>query len=167
MFYIFFLLHVFLLLKINSGYVICPYCDPNHVAYPNLEETCRGYDVPMGNPNPGKVYSASLNKCSPITQQVLQVRNCFLFEISKYLNQYSCFCKSKLHPKISDFSITVTSQLLTFRTRQIRPWSSQSDFSPDVEKSGRILRHRSKVHHRKCTNQGKQIFNFEIFQLIV
>ena len=35
-----------------EGFVICPYCDPNHVAYPNLEEAMRGYDVPMGNPNP-------------------------------------------------------------------------------------------------------------------
>ena len=34
-------------------YVKCPYCDPNHMAYPNLEEAMRGYDVPMGNPNPG------------------------------------------------------------------------------------------------------------------
>jgi len=24
------------------------------MAYPNLEESCRGYDVPMGNPNPGE-----------------------------------------------------------------------------------------------------------------
>ena len=35
------------------GIVLCPYCDPNHMAYPNLEEAMRGYDVPMGNPNPG------------------------------------------------------------------------------------------------------------------
>ena len=33
-------------------FVICPYCDPNHMHIPNLEESCRGYDVPMGNPNP-------------------------------------------------------------------------------------------------------------------
>ena len=37
-----------------SAFVICPYCDPNHMAYPNLEEAMRGYDVPMGNPNPGR-----------------------------------------------------------------------------------------------------------------
>ena len=37
-----------------QSYVICPYCDPNHMAYPNLEEAVRGYDVPMGNPNPGR-----------------------------------------------------------------------------------------------------------------
>ena len=36
------------------AFVICPYCDPNHMAYPNLEEAVRGYDVPMGNPNPGR-----------------------------------------------------------------------------------------------------------------
>ena len=35
------------------GFVLCPYCNPNHMAYPNLEEAMRGYDVPMGNPNPG------------------------------------------------------------------------------------------------------------------
>ena len=35
-------------------FVICPYCDPNHMAYPNMEEAVRGYDVPMGNPNPGR-----------------------------------------------------------------------------------------------------------------
>ena len=35
------------------GGVLCPYCNPSHMAYPNLEEAMRGYDVPMGNPNPG------------------------------------------------------------------------------------------------------------------
>ena len=34
--------------------VICPYCDPNYVDIPGLEEACRGYDTPMGNPNPTK-----------------------------------------------------------------------------------------------------------------
>ena len=24
------------------AYVRCPYCDPNHMAYPNLEEAMRG-----------------------------------------------------------------------------------------------------------------------------
>ncbi len=43
-----------LLLEATYGYVICPYCDPNYMAFPNLEEAMRGYDVPMGNPNPGK-----------------------------------------------------------------------------------------------------------------
>ena len=37
-----------------ESFVICPYCDPNHMAYPNMEEAVRGYDVPMGNPNPGR-----------------------------------------------------------------------------------------------------------------
>ena len=37
-----------------KAFIICPYCDPNHMAYPNLEEAVRGYDVPMGNPNPGR-----------------------------------------------------------------------------------------------------------------
>lgn len=37
----------------GHGFVLCPYCDPNHMAYPNLEEAMRGYDVPTGNPNPG------------------------------------------------------------------------------------------------------------------
>lgn len=41
-----------ILAKIEA-FVLCPYCDPNHMAYPNLEEAMRGYDVPMGNPNPG------------------------------------------------------------------------------------------------------------------
>ena len=60
-------------IKNVKAYVKCPYCDPNHMAYPNLEEAMRlvkiilkylklvrffswfqsGYDVPMGNPNPG------------------------------------------------------------------------------------------------------------------
>ena len=39
---------------ILEAFVICPYCDPNHMAYPNMEEAVRGYDVPMGNPNPGR-----------------------------------------------------------------------------------------------------------------
>ena len=34
--------------------VICPYCDPNYIDIPGLEEACRGYDTPMGNPNPSK-----------------------------------------------------------------------------------------------------------------
>ena len=38
----------------TSGFVLCPYCDPNYIAYPNLEEAMRGYDVPMGDPNPGQ-----------------------------------------------------------------------------------------------------------------
>ena len=33
--------------------LVCPYCDPNYVDIPGLEEACRGYDAPMGNPNPG------------------------------------------------------------------------------------------------------------------
>ena len=37
-----------------NGFVICPYCDPDHSPYPNLKEALRGYDVPMGNPNPTK-----------------------------------------------------------------------------------------------------------------
>ena len=41
-----------LLSPISEAYVLCPYCDPNHHAYPNLDEACRGYDVPMGNPVP-------------------------------------------------------------------------------------------------------------------
>lgn len=37
-----------------SGYVVCPYCDPNYKPYPNVDEACRGYDVPMGNPIPAQ-----------------------------------------------------------------------------------------------------------------
>ena len=44
----------FLFYGSTEAYVICPYCDPNYVAFPNLEEAMRGYDVPMGNPNPGR-----------------------------------------------------------------------------------------------------------------
>ena len=45
-----------LLLSFDSctGFVICPYCDPEHSPYPNLKEALRGYDVPMGDPNPSK-----------------------------------------------------------------------------------------------------------------
>ena len=42
------------LIQTTLGFVLCPYCDPNHIAYPNLEEAMRGYDVPMGDPNPGQ-----------------------------------------------------------------------------------------------------------------
>ena len=38
----------------SEGFVICPYCDPEHSPYPNLKEALRGYDVPMGDPNPSK-----------------------------------------------------------------------------------------------------------------
>ena len=54
------LLRVLILLIVSytvirvKSFVICPYCDPNHMAYPNMEEAVRGYDVPMGNPNPGR-----------------------------------------------------------------------------------------------------------------
>jgi len=50
--------HISLLLCLYSPRVvygvgiICPSCDPNYAAYPNLEEPCRGYDLPMGNPSP-------------------------------------------------------------------------------------------------------------------
>jgi len=37
---------------VSGSFVICPFCDPNYVSYPNLEEPCRGYDLPMGNPSP-------------------------------------------------------------------------------------------------------------------
>ena len=33
---------------------MCPYCDPNYKPYPNVDESCRGYDVPMGNPMPSQ-----------------------------------------------------------------------------------------------------------------
>ena len=32
----------------------CTYCDPNFMAIPGIEEALKGYDVPIGNPNPGK-----------------------------------------------------------------------------------------------------------------
>jgi hypothetical protein len=54
------LLSILLICANVQAYVICPYCDPNYMAYPNLEETCRGYDVPMGNPNPGADPTTSL-----------------------------------------------------------------------------------------------------------
>ena len=38
----------------SNAFVICPYCDPEHSPYPNLKEALRGYDVPMGDPNPSK-----------------------------------------------------------------------------------------------------------------
>ena len=41
-------------LNICTAFVICPYCDPGHSPYPNLKEALRGYDVPMGDPNPSK-----------------------------------------------------------------------------------------------------------------
>ena len=31
----------------------CPYCDPNWNDVPNFPESMKGYDVPMGNPDPG------------------------------------------------------------------------------------------------------------------
>ena len=31
----------------------CPYCDPNFASVPGIEQALMGYDVPMGNPNPG------------------------------------------------------------------------------------------------------------------
>ena len=40
-------------LKVGA-YVVCPYCDPNYKPYPNVDESCRGYDVPMGNPMPSQ-----------------------------------------------------------------------------------------------------------------
>ena len=33
----------------------CEYCDPNFMNLPGLEEALKGYDVPSGNPNPGKL----------------------------------------------------------------------------------------------------------------
>ena len=31
----------------------CPYCDPDWDDVPNLPEAMKGYDVPMGYPDPG------------------------------------------------------------------------------------------------------------------
>ena len=31
----------------------CPYCDPTWNDIPNFPEAMKGYDVPMGNPDPG------------------------------------------------------------------------------------------------------------------
>ncbi len=53
---------LFLGRKCCLGYVICPYCDPNYMAFPNLEEAMRGYDVPMGNPNPGFLKTQSISR---------------------------------------------------------------------------------------------------------
>ena len=43
-----------IILRCVKGFVICPYCDPEHDPYPNIKEAMRGYDVPMGDPNPAK-----------------------------------------------------------------------------------------------------------------
>ena len=48
------LLITILILNPCLAFVICPYCDPGHSPYPNLKEALRGYDVPMGDPNPSK-----------------------------------------------------------------------------------------------------------------
>ena len=46
-----------------GGYVVCPYCDPNFKPYPSIDEACRGYDVPMGNPSPGQGKTDPGNLC--------------------------------------------------------------------------------------------------------
>ena len=33
----------------------CKYCNPNWSYVSNFAEACKGYDVPMGNPNPGNI----------------------------------------------------------------------------------------------------------------
>ena len=33
--------------------VECPYCDPDWYDVPNFPEAMKGYDLPMGNPDPG------------------------------------------------------------------------------------------------------------------
>jgi hypothetical protein len=52
--FVLFIIVLCILTEKSTCFVICPYCDPNYMAYPNLEEAMRGYDVPMGNPNPGR-----------------------------------------------------------------------------------------------------------------
>ena len=55
--FILYLIRIFLsviILRCIKGFVICPYCDPEHDPYPNIKEAMRGYDVPMGDPNPAK-----------------------------------------------------------------------------------------------------------------
>ena len=44
--------------KAREAFGECTYCDPNFMAIPGIEEALRGYDVPMGNPNPGYVFKA-------------------------------------------------------------------------------------------------------------
>ncbi len=36
----------------DFGY--CPYCDPNFSGVPGLAQALTGYDLAMGNPNPGR-----------------------------------------------------------------------------------------------------------------
>ena len=44
----------------------CPYCNPNWNDVPNFPEAMKGYDVPMGNPDPGIyiVHCTSNVKCN-------------------------------------------------------------------------------------------------------
>ena len=40
---------------INKFIGKCRYCDPMYSYISNFAEACKGYDVPMGNPNPGNI----------------------------------------------------------------------------------------------------------------
>ncbi len=37
----------------SADFGFCPYCDPDFVSVPGIQQVLRGYDLPMGDPNPG------------------------------------------------------------------------------------------------------------------
>ena len=47
----------------------CPYCNPTWNDVPNFPEAMKGYDVPMGNPDPGitSLNMDTILKCGRIT----------------------------------------------------------------------------------------------------
>ena len=41
----------------------CPYCDPDWYDVPNFPEAMKGYDLPMGNPDPGINVISNIISC--------------------------------------------------------------------------------------------------------
>ncbi len=37
----------------SEDFGVCPYCDPNFSSVPGMAQALMGYDLPMGDPNPG------------------------------------------------------------------------------------------------------------------
>ncbi|XP_023334523.1 uncharacterized protein LOC111706009 isoform X2 [Eurytemora carolleeae] len=144
---------------ISGSLIMCPYCDPNYMAYPNLEEACRGYDLPMGNPNPDRgktdpgirnlIFEPMYrNKDGYYAMQVdfltanINIK-CDASWSSEVYDNFKDYVKGKQDSSTYGESITVTPEIdfsstisnMDFSTKIPSVFSRSSSTSNDVEKT--------------------------------
>ncbi len=73
----------------------CVYCDPNFMKIPNMEDAMRGYDLPMGNPNPGKTSLVGMSSTNDVTS-ILVYCQAFMSQICilSFLSHFHVVTKS-------------------------------------------------------------------------